>query len=324
MRRVSLFALGFGAICATQPAWAQEAAAQLSPLTYVVVWIAERQRAFHETLTDGLRALTDGGGAMAALGLIGASFLYGIFHAAGPGHGKAVLSTYLLTHRQNVARGLGLAAAAALCQGVTAIVLVYGLIVVAGWLPRETSGAVLWSERLSYALVLALGGYLAMRAVLGLLGSLNARRTALAGHGHEHGHNHGHDDHCGHSHGPDASQIGGAASLQERAALVLSIGLRPCSGAVLVLVFARIAGLAWAGIASVLAMSIGTAIATAALAAAAVFARDKAALLAGGNAPRLALAGRLVGLAGGLLVMAIGFSLLAATWQRAAHPLGLG
>ena len=284
----------------------------------IAVWIAMRQRAFHDALTEALRSLAEGGGPAAAAGLIVAGFLYGVFHAAGPGHGKAILSTYLLTHRQDMARGLSLAVVSALCQGVSAIVIVYGLFVVAGWLPRDTTVAVTWSERLSYALVLLLGVYLTVRALRALY---VARVAAASSPAHHHGdHDHGA---CGHAHGPSAEQIAVSGSLRERVAVVLSIGLRPCSGAVLVLVFAQISGLIWAGIASVLAMSLGTAMATGALAAVTVFTRDRAVQLAGTNAPRLATAGRLVTLAGGLLIVMIGYSLLAASWQP-AHPLGLG
>ena len=65
-------------------------------------------------------------------------FLYGVLHAAGPGHGKAVLTTYLLTHRQQLQRGIVMGISAAMLQGISAVVLVYGLIGLAGWLPRET------------------------------------------------------------------------------------------------------------------------------------------------------------------------------------------
>ena len=125
---------------------AASSATEPSYLSSAVGWIFEQQRAFHRELTDNLRTLAGDGGSAAALALISVSFLYGVFHAAGPGHGKVVLTTYLLTQKERAVRGIGLAAAAALCQGVTAIVLVYGLIWFAGWLPRDTSAAIAWSS----------------------------------------------------------------------------------------------------------------------------------------------------------------------------------
>src|SRR3546814_15530391 len=112
----------------------------------MIAWIFDQQRTLHRELAQDLRNLGSGGGEEAGLGLILASFLYGILHAAGPGHGTAVLAAYLLTHRERVASGARLADAARLCQGLTAPVLVYGPVGLAGFLPRDTSPPLPWSE----------------------------------------------------------------------------------------------------------------------------------------------------------------------------------
>lgn len=83
----------------------------------IIAWIFTQQQLLHGALITAFRALSETGGMSAARGLISASFLYGIFHAAGPGHGKAVLATYLLTSKEQVGRGVAMAALAALCQG---------------------------------------------------------------------------------------------------------------------------------------------------------------------------------------------------------------
>ncbi|MDX6752383.1 high frequency lysogenization protein HflD [Geminicoccaceae bacterium 1502E] len=306
------------------PATAAFAVPDPSMLGRATAWIMEQQRAFHQELTQGLKTIEAGGGTAAAMGLVAASFLYGVFHAAGPGHGKAVLSAYLLTHKESMTRGLRLAAAAALCQGLTAIALVHGLIGLAGWLPREASTAVAWSERLSYMLVLLLGGLLAARAARALVFAV---RTDIAApprpHDH-HEHEHERGCGCGHAHAPSAEQIAGATDLRARLALILSIGLRPCSGAVLVLVFAHVTGLAWAGIAAVAAMSAGTALAVAGLAFLAANARHWAVALAGGRQGRAAyrVAAALAALGGSIAIIAVGVSLVAASFAP-AHPLGL-
>ncbi|MCB2100711.1 MAG: hypothetical protein KDE22_07575 [Rhodobacterales bacterium] len=327
MRPTRILALAAGVVLATATVAtgaalaADPATTDPSILTRAVVWIAEQQRHFHRALTGGLDSLSNGGGLAAAWGLIGASFLYGVFHAAGPGHGKAILTTYLLTHRERLARGVGLAAAAAACQGITAVVLVYGLITLAGLVPREATAAALWSERASYGLVMAVGALLMWRA----LRRLWARsRSAPPSHHHDHDHDHG--PACGHDHGPSADQIGATAGWRASVGLVLSIGLRPCSGAIVVLVFAAALGLAWAGIAAVAAMSLGTMLAVAGLALLAVGARQWAARLAarGGNSGGAVLqrAGDLVALAGGAVVVVLGLGLVMASFAP-AHPLGL-
>jgi len=275
----------------------------------VVAWIVGQQRAFHLELTEGLKTLSAGGGAGAAWGLIVASFLYGIFHAAGPGHGKAVLTTYLLTHKRRLGRGVALATAAAFCQGLVAVLLVYGLIFAASWLPRETSQAVTWSERLSYALVALLGTFLLVRAArhgYAAIRAANGNKPLT----------------CSHSHGPSAEQIEGAGDLKASVGVVLSVGLRPCTGAVLVLVFAKVTDLVMAGIAAVAAMSAGTALAVSALAFATVSLRQWVAASTPERGVFWHLSGDLAGLAGGTILVAIGVSLFSASFAT-SHPLGL-
>jgi len=287
-------------------------------------WILDQQRAFHRELTQGLRSLGADGGLRAGLGLILASFLYGVFHAAGPGHGKAVIATYLLTHRERVARGVWLSAVAAFCQGLTAIALVYGLIGFAGWLPSETSAAVAWSERASYALVFLLGAFLAVRAAKRLASALAGRTAAPFSPrvpDDPQDHHHGHALSCGdHAHVPSVEQIESATDGRTALGLILSIGLRPCSGAILVLLLARIMGLDGVGVAAVAAMSTGTALAVAILALLAVSARQWAASIGGKRRNHYRMAADAVALAGGILVMAIGITLITASFAP-PHPL---
>lgn len=285
----------------------------------MIAWVYAQQRLFHRELTGALSALTQGGGAAAAWALILASFVYGVFHAAGPGHGKAVLTAYLVTHPANVKRGVWLAVASALCQGVVAVVLVYGLIFLAGWLPRQTTTAVSWSERASFVLVFLIGAFLTWRGGRSVWRRLRAPGDADAP-GHDASHDHG--THCGHSHGPDAAAMSRATDLRTSLGVILSIGLRPCTGAVLVLVFAKIAGMIWAGVAAVAAISIGTGIAVATLAVIAVNARSWAVRLSAGGGRGWALSSSLAAFAGGLFITAVGVSLLAASFAP-RHPLGL-
>jgi ABC-type nickel/cobalt efflux system permease component RcnA len=89
-----------------------------------VIYVRSQQRDLHRELAGAIKALRREGSAAAAWSLIVLSFLYGVFHAAGPGHGKAVISTYLVTHKSALSRGIWLSAVASLIQGLTAIHLV--------------------------------------------------------------------------------------------------------------------------------------------------------------------------------------------------------
>ena len=60
----------------------------------------------------------------AVWGLLGLSFLYGIFHAAGPGHGKAVISSYVVANEETWRRGVVLSFASALLQAFVAVAFV--------------------------------------------------------------------------------------------------------------------------------------------------------------------------------------------------------
>jgi nickel/cobalt transporter (NicO) family protein len=316
-RALSLTAFAGAVVLLTATAaWAGDSATAGPGLwTRVASYVMEQQGLFHQQLRDELTALGRQGSFATAWALIASSFAYGVFHAAGPGHGKVVLTTYLVSHERRIGRAMVLSAAAALCQGVVAIVLVFGLIWLAGFAGRETQGAALWAERASFAMIAVLGLYLVVRSLRGLL-----RR-----HGHDphHHHDHGPDGDCGHVHVVSPEAARSVHDLRTAIAVVVSVGLRPCSGAVLVLAVASILHLAWAGALAVLAMSAGTAITVCAIALFAVFASDRASRLAGMRGRALAVSARLVSLAGGAIILAAGVMLFIASFG-AAHPLGMG
>ena len=292
------------------------------------------QQALHRDLSGAVRALNaPDGGLAAAWALIAISFLYGVFHAAGPGHGKAILTTYILAEGTERRRGVLLAVISSLAQGFVAVVGVYGLILLVGMLPRDTQATIAWSERASFVLVALLGGWLVWRAARHGLRGLRAGGDQTASdhhhdhhahHGHDHGHGHRTDASCGHAHAPDLDTLRRTRGWRGHAAVILSIGLRPCTGAILVLILAHALGMAWAGLMAVLAMSLGTAMAIAALAFATASLRGLIDRAAGGGEAALAAqrVGVLAGLAGGTLLLALGVDLLAASFG-AAHPLGL-
>ena len=320
--RIAAFLLALLAVTlAARGAMAEiQAAAPSSAIDGMLSWIAAQQRAFHRDLVQAIRGLSGEAGLKAGLWLAGASFVYGVFHAAGPGHGKAVLSAYLLTHRARLARGVGIGVAASFCQGLSAVVIVYGLIGLAGWRSPDTALAVSWAERVSYLLLLAMGAFLALRASFLLADRIRHSGASSGQAGHDHGH--AHDCGCGCAHAPSAGQTARAESWRTALGLVLSIGLRPCSGAVLVLIFAYTVQIAWAGVAAVLAMSAGTALTVAALALLSVKARDWAVSFTSGGGRAGLLLGGFLGLGGGLVIAATGLFLLIYSFSP-SHPLGV-
>jgi nickel/cobalt exporter len=238
-----------------------------------------------------------------ALTLAALSFLYGILHALGPGHGKTIISSYVVANEETVRRGVLISFIASAVQALTAVVLVTLLLFVLNASGMRINAWSIELESVSYALIALVGLYLLSTQLLKLWRSWRAPaalaaearfshgRAALerhehdhAHHTHDHDHDHDHDQHCGHHHAlgeacnhiVDARELAGPFSWRKLMAVVFSVGIRPCSGAILVLVFAVTQGLFWAGVAATFAMAFGTAITVAALATAALGSRELA------------------------------------------------
>jgi len=257
-------------------------------------YILARQAEFYRMLSGTIRAAkTDGS---AAYTLLGISFLYGIFHAAGPGHGKAVISSYLVANNETWKRGVVLSFASAVLQALTAIVIVGIAAVLLGATAHVMGLTVRVIEIVSYALIVVIGLRLLWVKGRAFVHLWRGERAAThhhdhhghehhdhghghAHHGHDHHHDHDHDDEghaWGHAHAPEPSELKGRDWWKRGLATIVAVGLRPCSGAIIVLVFALAQGLFWIGVASTFAMGLGTAITVAMIATLAVAARGLA------------------------------------------------
>lgn len=269
----------------------------------LVGWVLAVQSQFYASLTAALRAMKADGSAFGWLA--GVSFLYGVFHAAGPGHGKAVISAYIVANEKAFARGIAMSTAAALLQAVVAVALVS---VLAGLL-RVTAASMTHVTSLvelaSFAAVALVGAVLLWRKSTALARLWTAGAAT--------GSRDGADADCGHVHLPPPEE---AMRLDRRARLaaIVAAGIRPCSGAILVLVFALSQGLYPAGIAATFAMAAGTAITTGVLAALSVFAKGLALSLAGGRGDGGALALRAIEVLAAAFVLALGLALLGGIW----------
>jgi nickel/cobalt exporter len=323
-------------------------------------WIFAQQIAFERMLSGAVRAIKADTHALWAL--LGISFAYGVFHAAGPGHGKAVVASYMLANELALKRGITISFLAAMLQGLVAITIVGVL----AWLLNATSqhmkSVANFVEVASFGGIALLGLWLMWRKGGAFIAAIRDWRSSKAtaasvpaGHGHahdhdhDHGHKHGHadhhahahqhasdhahvtkapqpvlavahhdhahhnhghhdhehvrqqthpahqhahahdapghvhDEHCGHFHAPDPKTLGDNFSWGGALATIVTAGARPCSGAILVLVFALAQGIFLAGVAATFAMALGTALTTGALAAVAVLAKSVAVRFAGGS-----------------------------------------
>jgi nickel/cobalt transporter (NicO) family protein len=294
----------------------------------VTGWLIEEQARLTHLMAGKVHALH--GDPHAALGLIGLGLAYGVFHAAGPGHGKAVIASYMLANERSLRRGATLALLASLLQAVVAIALV-GLAAFAFQATAaQMNSAANVIEYTSYAAVAAVGLWLVWRkgtafasatqrhfersrelaatpAFAGAAWNAPDLRMPSAFRAAEPGAEPVADDCCA---APDPSTLDGAFSWRHALATVVAAGIRPCSGAILILVFALAQGLFAAGVAATLAMAIGAAVTTGALASLAVFAKATAMRFAMDVDSRLTLLARGFELAAALAVLAFGVALL--------------
>lgn len=279
------------------------------PLRGFFIWIALEQSNFYRALTGALSGLAER--PHAALFLIGISFLYGVFHAVGPGHGKAVISSYLIATGDTLRRGIIISFGSGLAQGITAILVVMigttVLRVTAVTMTHATDAL----ETASFAAIALCGAWLLWLKTFGrrpeandashvhdascavnghgrfglatgprLAGSGGAARLAFNATPVAAPRAASFACDCGHAHSPDPSTLTKPLTLKSAWAAMLAVGIRPCSGAIIVLVFALSQHLWWAGTLSVAAMSLGTGLTVALLATLAVKARGLARRLA--------------------------------------------
>ncbi len=284
------------------------------PLGPLFVRVAYYQSIFYRGLTSALSDIKANGWAVWLL--LGLSFAYGVFHAAGPGHGKAVISAYMVSSGETAKRGIALSFMAAFVQALSAVVIVGIAAVIFHVTAVTMTKATDWFETLSYALVAVVGGWLLWSKTFGGGHHHHHHHVGVPGDGHDghhhhdhddHGHAHDHDhdhhhshDHEGHDHGHAPARS--AATVSEPAgsllemlvrawSAILAVGVRPCSGAIIVLVFALSQGLFLAGVAATFVMALGTGLTVSSMAVLAVSARSVAVRLAGIDSP---LTGRIV------------------------------
>ncbi|WP_349626957.1 nickel/cobalt transporter [Rhodopseudomonas palustris] len=330
------------------------------PGSELTSWIFAEQAKFYRSLSAHIRASKQDGAAR--WGLFAISFLYGILHAAGPGHGKAVISSYLVANRETWRRGVVLSFASAGLQSVVAVIIVTVAAVVLDTTAAAIGSTVHIVEIVSYLLVIAIGLrllYVKGRAALiawrdlGLPRALAVAPASFGGaslsmvapaafddaslkpsarqpmtmtirpgqcqvagcsadiHGFHCGDEHDHHQSAwGHAHAPDPAELAGAGGWRRGLSAMVVVGLRPCSGAIIVLVFALAQDLFWTGVGATLLMGLGTALTVTLIASLAVTAREVASRIAEARAGFGMLTLRAIEVAASAVIVVFGLLLL--------------
>lgn len=254
-------------------------------------WVAGQQRAFQNAIASALRAArAEQQGAVFAL--LSACFTYGLAHAAGPGHGKVLIGGYGMARGVPLLRLSLIALASSLGQAVTAVALVYTGVTLLN-LGREAMVDVTEDimAPVSYAAIVLIGGWLVWRG-LGHLRPVSTHDQEVATCAS-----------CGHAHGPTIAEVEKAGTLREALVLIAGIAIRPCTGALFVLIITWQMRIGALGVAGAFAMALGTAAVTIAVGLGAGTLRGS--VLAGfAKSPRAAMLAAMVEiLAGGIVVM---------------------
>ncbi len=296
----------------------------------IVSQVVEWQKTFHDLLGIHIKAISQDP-IQHGLALIALSFGYGVFHAVGPGHGKAVIIVYLGSHKESLRRGALISLLAAFLQAVIAILLV---VVLSKLLSIKFSDVNSYADDItivSYLLVMALGAFLFLTALFKQCKNIkqSAQKTSELDNSHSHEHSaHGHKDTHHHDHsccgGHHVHKSDPKESWLQSVSVIFSMGMRPCAGAIVVLIYAHLVGVFYYGVIATLAMGLGTGLSIAGMALGTQLARNWFEGLAkNNNQPLLRFnMGLWLRIAGGAIIFLLGFSLFqAATQISGSHPL---
>lgn len=289
-----------------------------------IVW----QRELHQELA-GLLQQVKANPQKAGLTLMGFCLIYGIVHAIGPGHGKIVITTYLATHPSRLKNSLKLTFASAVVQGLVAVLLVTVMLGVLQLSSRQLHQSSFWLERGSFILVMLLGVLLCWRAVrrcyhtlknLPITQGLSIQRIRPLDDHHVHSDNCG----CGHQHMPTDQQLQAGSDWRTQATIVLAMGLRPCSGAIMVLLFSKVIGVYFWGVMSALVMALGTSITVSLIGLLVFYSRAMAVKLSAKRTPAAwqTVAWSALALAGGIILLLAGVLLYSASAGSSGGGIG--
>ncbi len=286
-----------------------------------VLWMQTKQQNFYGRIANSIRQLKTSSASTAAWTLLSISFLYGVFHAAGPGHGKAVVTGWVLATENELKRGIAIAFLSALFQALTAIVAVSLILLFVNGAAAMAKNVAGYLESASYLMIAGMGAYLVWNG----FGSFRRKPASVSAAASgpfelmsrpDNGFalDHVHDENCGHAHAPVASELRGDWSWTRAFAMAFAVGIRPCSGAILVLVASYTLGLYWAGVLSTLAMGFGVFITIAVIASLAVYAKAAALRLVSADNRWTGLAVKWSKVVIGTLIVAFGLLLFVSSF----------
>ena len=237
--------------------------------------LVDFQRRANAEIASHMNAVEQGDDLAAFLLGLTITFVYGMVHAFGPGHGKLVIVSYFLGRETRVMRGVVMAVQVAVVHVIAAVVVVW----LADFVLRSGFGIGLSEvpgvRAASFLIIFGIGVYMLYRAVRA---STAPAAGAAIGHDQDqspaHAHRHGHGHHQGHGHRHDDAH--GHGGNVESGFMALAAGMVPCPGAVLVMLYAVANDMLYPGFLLVASMSLGIGLSICTLGVGAILARQSA------------------------------------------------
>ena len=221
-------------------------------------WVVGKQRVFQNQMADAVIRMRSGD-MLAITTLLVSTATYGFVHALGPGHGKYLIGGVGIGTQIKHLHLISIAVISSITQALWAIVLVYSAFFFLGVAADKIET---FSESLllplSYGAITLVGCILVFRGIRNVF-HLNFETTPPT--------------RCTHSHGPNLDQLSNAFSWRERLMLITSVAIRPCTGAIFLLIITWNLQLQWVGVAAVISMGLGTAALTSIVAISSISAR---------------------------------------------------
>jgi len=189
------------------------------------------QRRLNQKITELSKELKEKKSAKPIFIILFVTFFYGMVHALGPGHGKTVTFSYFLSERAEVKKGIVVGTLIGFLHAASALILVlvlYFIIQQSFLRPIEDLSRII--KLISYGLITLIGLFLLSKTVIGLRKEKRAEKG-----------------------------INDSSVTKSIIPFAIAVGIIPCTGAVIVLLFSISMGILGIGIISTLCMALGMA-----------------------------------------------------------------
>lgn len=250
-------------------------------------WLQSRLVHMQQTIQEAIINLKEKGTFTAYALFIGISFLYGLLHAAGPGHGKALVSSYLFASQHRYTKALSMAALIGIVHTFAAFLLTLIIYVLFDlFFNAFFADVTYYATKLSAFIIIGIAGYLGWQKIQAI--KRTPKLVSFSTH-------------------PFTCKCSSCSPKSQSTdwGVVLSAGVIPCPGTITIFIFALNTGAYLLGFLAALSMSLGMSSVIALTAIATVFTKNRFQT----KSPKILIYSETISLA---IMLGLGFILLIA------------